>query len=118
MTKTLLLGFHDEATSHLYKRGAPSEYAIVQETTLAGVETRLEGGDITAIVMDLNLGEPASENIGPAQQIYRLVKDTDVRYMGLSGRKSTVDAALAAGIPANHKDDFDPLGEAYREFLN
>lgn len=119
MTKTLLLGLHNESTSYLYRRGSESSgYAVIEETTLAGVEKHLENGSITAVVMDINLGEPGRMNIAPAQKIHRLVRDTDIRYMSLSGRADVVEAAQREDIPAAHKDDFDPLGEAYREFLN
>ncbi len=58
-------------------------------------------------LMDINFGKPGAENIEPAKQVYKIVKQHvesgSSKFMAVSGIESVVSLARKEGIPAEDK---------------
>lgn len=122
--KTALVGLHDpsnlELTSLLMQRAG---FKVTTARTLddmlqaMGVLTTDSGSAMpknlfTHYFMDLNLGQSAGLDYGPAQRVYDLVKpyigSGEAKFLGTSLNFETVELAQRAGIPAEF-DDVDVL---------
>jgi hypothetical protein len=75
---------------------------------------REDGYDLYA--MDLNLGNPRSEDITPSIEIFTLVEERVeqglAKFVGISGSEENVEKAKKIGIPAIHTGEDNNVLEA------
>ena len=112
MTKTILLGLHDELCSSAYRAFAERVGYEVEEVPHPGeFQERVKDGNHSRILMDGNLGRYGAEGYTqPAEESFETLKDRieqcETRFMAISGKPGMVQQLREKGIPAEGKMDF------------
>ncbi len=106
--KTVLLGFHDESVLRAYARLCKvCGYTPTKVDNQADMLERTTSEQYDVYVMDMNLDNPGRVKIGPAMQIYEIVKPRvlagEARFLAVSAEDKAVELAKQNGLPAEVK---------------
>ncbi len=116
MTKTLLLGIHDEDLIFFYRMHAIQKgYSVILATSpdhlLADAKKEL----VELYLFDLNFVNPCAQDISFAKNAYSIISEKQkkgvnkesIKIMGISASPTVVDLATKEKIPATEKKQFD-----------
>ena len=101
--KVVLVGIHLKSQAESVKSYFESKnLEALYEPTLNGLLKQINRQEPYAVIMDLNLGNPNSIDIGPAETVYKKLgkKYKDAIFVGKSGNHMVVKKAKEQGIPA------------------
>ncbi len=105
MTKTALLGFHDELmVRHAERAMRRAGYEATLVGTLDEMLALIERKRYDLYLMDINF-RAAPKDITPAEQVYEILRrqERGPMFYGLSGYADVVSRAQEAGIPSADK---------------
>lgn len=107
MTKTALVGFHDELmVRHAERAMRRAGFETTMAGTLDEMLALIQHTRYDLYLMDLNF-RAAAQDITPAEQVYDVLRRQEQghKFYGLSGYADVVARAKDAGIPAADKTD-------------
>ena len=103
-----LLGMHDQLADACKGMLETFEYSIDLANDKDEMIDKINSKDYFLCIMDLNLGNPNSDDISPSIEVYNALnekyKSEKPKFFGVSGNTNAIKNAEKQGIPYIQKD--------------